>query len=1069
MDQFTVMVRRGGCGSILVVATSILLGQAEGQRHKRQGYYGQGNSTSAILPTLVTEAVSALVESTVTITYGFAPDPTTSSTSSSSPAAKPTVPVITVISASLVTSTTQTATTYAPPPVGPGTGSRSGLTASAGTASSTSNVTFVYEPTTGTAASASITQSANATCGGATLNVLNASLDWWYTRTLAYVVSTLSIQFSPNESQTGWTLLPATTTFDLTSALAQETCVPTDTALNTMYNQTTIGYGCFTVPVPVAAETSLVTIDAVKTINATTGTGTNLPNLITVPPTPSITIPSSAGTFSAGTPFVYFSSYEIMSSRPTQAANGSFECETVTRAFKMSTPFSFEYTGESVDGQLLVGEDVVGDVNPAFLGVVNAPNGVVAGSWVAAPTVVIVIQKTVQAQAALAAHTQSSQSQLQTPSATLPSFLTPVGPTAQPVTIAPSARIESSQTQLQGPTPTTVSNRGNIQSAQTFVAQLGHSETTLLLPTPTDVRSFTTTINGQVLTASAVGDGAAASPNQGPSTTVKPFRAHGESSDIILNVPVPATQTVVTAVADGKTFTATAMQALPSPGGNQGGGNGNVGIGGILSAISAVNKPTNALEVFSQALATANPTVLAIIAGMGGAGSGGAGGSGSGSSSGAQPNRLPGAAPAQVITVAGATVTAAPDGSFQVDGQKLQAGGPAIVVDGTTLSMGPGGTALVVDGSTSAIAAAGNTAAAASIPLLTVGAKTITANAATQYYVAPGQTLTPGGSVVVDGISMSLAADGSYVVMNGQTKALSTPHITPAPAITVGGTVYTPNAGTIYNIGGQILTPGGVITVSGTTISLGSSASYVVINGQTTTLAGSPALNANAAAITAPPMLTVDGQPFAPNAGGSYLISGQILTPGGIITFSGPNGLETVSLDVSGTALVDIISGITTTSLIATAGGVAATAAPVLTIGGQTFTAIQGGAANPTYLIDGQTLTAGEQETVTLGGQTYVISLSPMATVLVIEMVGSGGVITATSLETLFPATNTRGTVYMTATLPGGSVTGTAASQTGSAGATGADAGLQSGSIPLSLQISAVIIAISTLVLAVVL
>ncbi|KAK6440672.1 hypothetical protein LTR95_003099 [Oleoguttula sp. CCFEE 5521] len=998
------MVRHRGFISTLVVAASILLGQAEGQRHKRQGFYGQGNSTSAVEPTLVTEADTTVVESTITVTYGFAPDPTTSSTSSSSPATTPTVPVITVISASLVTSTTQTASSYAPPPVGPGTGSRSGSTASAGTASSTSNVTFVYEPTTSTAASASITQSANATCGGATLNVLEASLDWWYTRTLGYVVSTLSIQFSPNESQTGWTLLPATTTFDLTSALAQETCYPTATAYNTVYNYTSTGYGCSTVPFPVAAVTSLVTIDAVKTINATTGTGTNLPNLITVPPTPSITIPSSAGTFSAGTPFVYFSSYEIMSSRPTQAANGSFECETVTRAFKMSAPFSFEYTGESVDGQLLVGEDVVGDVNPAFLGVVNAPNGVVAGSWVAAPTVVIVIQKTVQAQAALAAHTQSSQSQLQTPSATLPSFLTPVGPTAQPVTIAPSARIESSQTQLQGPTPTTVTTRRNVQSAQTFVAQLGHSETTLLLPAPTDVQSFTTTINGQVLTASAVG--AAASPNQGPSTTVKPFRAHGESSDIILNVPVPATQTVVTAVADGKTFTATAMQALPSPGADQG-GNGDAGIGGILSAISAVNKPTNALEVFSQALATANPTVLAIISGLGGAGSGG---SGSGSGSGAQPNRLPGAAPA-----------------------------------------------------------AGDTAAAASIPLLTVGAKTITANAATQYYVAPGQTLTPGGSVVVDGISMSLAVDGSYVVMNGQTKALLAPHVTPGPAITVGGTVYAPNAGTVYNIGDQILTPGGVITVSGTTISLGSSAGYVVINGQTTTLAGSPALNANAAAITAPPMLTVDGQPFAPNAGGSYLISGQILTPGGIITFSGPNGMETVSLDASGTALIDIISGVTTTSMIATAGGIAATAAPVLTIGGQTFTAIQGGAANPTYLINGQTLTAGEQETVTLGGQTYVISLSPMATVLVIEQLGPGGVITATSLETLFPATNTRGTVYMTATLPGGSVTGTAASQTGSAGATGADAGLQSGSIPLGLQISAVIIAISTLVLAVVL
>ena len=55
-------------------------------------------------------------------------------------------------------------------------------------------------------------------------------------------------------------------------------------------------------------------------------------------------------------------------------------------------------------------------------------------------------------------------------------------------------------------------------------------------------------------------------------------------------------------------------------------------------------------------------------------------------------------------------------------------------------------------------------------------------------------------------------------------------------------------------------------------------------------------------------------------------------------------------------------------------------------------------------------------ETVTVAGKTYIVSLSPQATVLEIEVEGPGGAVTATSFETLFPATNTRGTVYMTAT-----------------------------------------------------
>ncbi|KAF2719664.1 hypothetical protein K431DRAFT_212525, partial [Polychaeton citri CBS 116435] len=123
------------------------------------------------------------------------------------------------------------------------------------------------------------------------------------------------------------------------------------------------------------------------------------------------------------------------------------------------------------------------------------------------------------------------------------------------------------------------------------------------------------------------------------------------------------------------------------------------------------------------------------------------------------------------------------------------------------------------------------------------------ANAATQFSLAPGQTLTPGGTAVIDGTTVSLGKSATNVVINGRTQALNAPMITPAPFITVDGTVYQPNLQSTYYIDGHALTPGGIITADGTTISLAAGASAVVINGVTRTLDSSP--NGGAAATTA--------------------------------------------------------------------------------------------------------------------------------------------------------------------------------------------------------------------------
>jgi hypothetical protein len=275
--------------------------------------------------------------------------------------------------------------------------------------------------------------------------------------------------------------------------------------------------------------------------------------------------------------------------------------------------------------------------------------------------------------------------------------------------------------------------------------------------------------------------------------------------------------------------------------------------------------------------------------------------------------------------------------------------------------------------------------------------------------------------------------------------------------------VFTANAATqFYLSAGQTLTPGGTVVIAGTTISLDSEATAVVINGQTRSFGSSP----NAMVTSPPELIRVHGQAFAPNAGGTYLISGQTLSPGGSITVAGPNGVETYSLASSGTELVAVVSGHTITSTLDAA---EATAAPILTIGGQTFTALPGSnGTNPTYLVNGELLTAGEEETVTVSGRTYVVSLSPEATLLEVEELGSNGKATKTRIQTLFPATATGRTSTMTASAGSGSGSGTEEEGTGVSAAPAQETGAASSSTG-AVQLTSLFVAAGTLVLVILL
>lgn len=373
------------------------------------------------------------------------------------------------------------------------------------------------------------------------------------------------------------------------------------------------------------------------------------------------------------------------------------------------------------------------------------------------------------------------------------------------------------------------------------------------------------------------------------------------------------------------------------------------------------------------------------------------------------------AAPAPpLITLGSLTLTPNAATQFFLEpSQILQPGGTAIF-DGTVLSLAPSASFLVIGSSTQFLAPV-----ASSPPQIFIGSSTITAlpasgsnaNLGNEIGAAPGpsflidgQTLLPGGqAITVSGTTISLQSGGSSIVVNGATSAVINPAGAPQPSIRVGDSVFVAQPGNAFVIEDQTLSPGGqAITVSGTTLSLGPSASFVVVNGQTSQLPG-PA----AAQITAAPVLTIGNGIFRPlpGTGTSYLIGSSTLTPGGSIVVVD----TTISLALGATAL--IVNG--KTSIITPSNQGVITKAPYLTVGSQTYTAISG----TTFIINGQTLTPGG--VITVNGTT--IRLSPGATELVY---GSAGSSTTTAL---FPATTTRAQ----------SVTNTASPSAGASGRNG--------------------------------
>lgn len=247
---------------------------------------------------------------------------------------------------------------------------------------------------------------------------------------------------------------------------------------------------------------------------------------------------------------------------------------------------------------------------------------------------------------------------------------------------------------------------------------------------------------------------------------------------------------------------------------------------------------------------------------------------------------------AALLTFAGSTYTANAASQFVVAGQTLPPGGQ-ITVSGTPLSLAPSGDLAVIGTSTELL----TTPAPTSNPdILTFAGFTYTANSASHFFIA-GQTLAPGGTITASGTTISLPTGTDIAVIGTSTQTLATasPSTEEAPVLTWDGVTYTADASSDFIIASETLTPGGIITVLGTPISLAPGAADAVIGTSTQTL--------SSAVITPADIFTVAGQIVTANPTG-FAIAGTTLLPGGKgVTVSG----TPVSLGLGGT--LDVGSG----------------------------------------------------------------------------------------------------------------------------------------------------------------
>ncbi|KAK5130088.1 hypothetical protein LTR08_002476 [Meristemomyces frigidus] len=305
----------------------------------------------------------------------------------------------------------------------------------------------------------------------------------------------------------------------------------------------------------------------------------------------------------------------------------------------------------------------------------------------------------------------------------------------------------------------------------------------------------------------------------------------------------------------------------------------------------------------------------------------------------------------KTVLVAGQSyVTLGVDGVATVNGVTVNAAQDGLVVGGTR---------------TIPISAAPATASEANEAVVTLSGHTLTASQSVDGFggvVIDGTTLQPGSQTTIDGAEVSVGASG-LIIDGSQTVPLSqTPIYEVEAAVTLNGITFTAVSsgdaqGDIVIDGTTLHTNGPAATINGIVIS---DASDGLVVGETKTVPFT--LNAANTASSLEALITVGSSVYTAKeaAGASYVvIDGTTLSPGGTeVTING------VMLSDAPSGLV--IGGTQTVFLSPGAANTATSLEALLTLSGQTYTAVEPVGASY-VVIDGTTLSPGGSE-ITIDG-----------------------------------------------------------------------------------------------------
>ena len=400
------------------------------------------------------------------------------------------------------------------------------------------------------------------------------------------------------------------------------------------------------------------------------------------------------------------------------------------------------------------------------------------------------------------------------------------------------------------PLTTTVGNQPVIINPSQVVA----SGTTVAIPNPVNLPAITI-VPAQQPPVITVGNSAITANSQSHFVVSGQTLAPGGPPITVDGTPLSLAPSASSVVIGGTTISLLPTPAVPLPtvAGQQiqTAANGNI----IVPGTTTLSPGANA--------ATISGTVVSVMS------------NGAGLVVGGTTVALPVGAPTSLPTVSGQQIQLASNGNIILPGgTTVSAGGSAATISGTPVSVLPHGAGVVIGTSTVLLPVG------AASPLPTVKGQQLQRGPNGNIIIPGLTTLLPGSAAAtVSGSVISVASNGAAVIVGGSTISLA-PTANALPSITFSGSTIIANFQTQLVIAGQTLSPGSIITVSGTPISLAPGASSAIIGGTTFSL--SPIATAKPL-----PSMTFGGSAITENSKSQLVIAGQTLSPGSAITVSG--------------------------------------------------------------------------------------------------------------------------------------------------------------------------------------